>query len=84
MVARFFFCAPGRRFLINYFEWERVPEIRNTSNRICPVDLAGHFGMPYVLSPRRTAPRTAPEDPYEARERINTELFEFNCDLLDD
>ena len=69
--GRSFFVLLKNEFLNNYFEWDRVQEKRNSTHKNCQVDPAGHFGTPYVLSTGRTAPKTAPEDPYEAGETIN-------------
>ena len=46
---------PFREFLNDCFRVDRVPEKQKDINKTCSVDLAGHFGTLYVLSPRRTA-----------------------------
>ena len=69
--GRSFFELRENENLINYFRVDIVPEKQKDINKTCSVDLADHFGAPYVLSPRRTAPGEAQEDPYEARERVN-------------
>ena len=46
-----------------------MPEKQKDINKTCSMDPAGPFSTPYVLSPGRTAPGAAPEDPYEAREK---------------
>ena len=80
----------GRSFLelrknekqINYFEWEQVTEKRKVANKICPVDLAGHFGTPYVPSPRREPRQCRRQSPYEAGEIINIDQSEWIFLLL--
>ena len=70
------FCALRERILINYFEWEKVQEKQKVANRNCPVDLAGHFGTPYVPSPRLEPHQCRQQSPYQAGEIINIEQSE--------
>ena len=62
-----------------------MPEKRKHINKTYSVDLADSIGASYVPSPRRTAPRTAPGDPYEASELINIgwflKIFKFFFEL---
>ena len=52
-----------------------MPEKGNLSNKTCPVDGADHFGVLNVLSTRLDALQQHREDPYEARESVNTAFF---------
>ena len=46
------------------------------------MDPAGPFSTPYVLSPGRTAPGAAPEDPYEAREKDKHWTLNFFFEII--